>query len=106
MFSIILQPLFAFEIAALDKEFEEFHKQSKIPSIAVRRKYRSMVYAAELTVLKSGCDIVLCTCNEASSHCMAKSICPVYCIGKGLSTSLSERYAKNDTGAPLQKPYM
>ena len=135
------------EIAAMDKEFEELHKQSKIPSIAMRRKYRSMVYAAELTVLKSGCDIILCTCNEASSHRIAKSIRPVYCIvdecamstepecmvpiqraehvvligdhqqlrpviknrdaeAKGLGTSLFERYAKDDTGAPLQKPFM
>ena len=68
------------EIAAMDREFEELNRQNKIPSIAMRRKYQSMVYNAELKVLKSGFDIILCTCNEASSHRITKSVRPVYCI--------------------------
>ena len=68
------------EIAAMDREFKELNKQNKIPSITMRRKYQSMVFNAEVKVLKSGFDIILCTCNEASSHRIAKSIRPVYCI--------------------------
>ena len=68
------------EIAEMDRQFEELHRQHKIPSIAMMRKYRGMVFETELTVLKSGFDIILCTCNEASSHRVAKSVYPVYCI--------------------------
>ena len=64
----------------MEREFEKLHKQGKIPSIAMRRQYRSKVHGAELAVLKSGFDIVLCTCNEASSHRITRSVCPVYCI--------------------------
>ena len=42
------------EIGEMDREFEELHKQHKIPSIAMRRRYRSKVHRAELAVLKSG----------------------------------------------------
>ena len=68
------------EIEKMDRQFEKLHKQSKIPSIAMRRRYRSKVHNAELAVLKSGFDIVLCTCNEASSHRLTRSLRPVYCI--------------------------
>ena len=68
------------EIRAMDIEFKELNKQNKIPSVALRRKYRSTVFNAEVNVLKSGFDIILCTCNEASSHRIAKSVRPVYCI--------------------------
>ena len=67
-------------IDAMDREFTELNKQNKIPSITMRRKYQSMVFNAEVKVLKSGFDIILCTCNEASSHRIAKSVRPVYCI--------------------------
>lgn len=68
------------EIEEMDKKFKELHRQNKIPSVAMMRKYRAKVFAAELAVLKSGFDIILCTCNEASSHRMAKGVRPVYCI--------------------------
>lgn len=68
------------EIAEMDRQFEELHRQHKIPSIAMMRKYRAMVFDTELQVLRSGFDIILCTCNEASSHRIAKGVHPVYCI--------------------------
>ena len=68
------------EINAIDIEFKKLNKQNKIASVAMRRKYRSMIFNAEVNVLKSGFDIILCTCNEASSHRIAKSVRPVYCI--------------------------
>ena len=67
-------------IAKMEKEFEILHSQKIIPSISMRRRYRRKIHDAELTVLKSGFDIILCTCNEASSHRIAKSVRPVYCI--------------------------
>ena len=67
-------------IAEMDKEFQQLHKQGKIPSMTMRRRYRKLVHAAEFNVLKSGFDIILCTCNEASSHRITKGVRPVYCI--------------------------
>ena len=62
----------------MDAKFKR--QKETIPSGMMRSKYRSLVHDTELAVLSSGVDIILCTCNEASSHRVMESIRPAYCI--------------------------
>jgi len=66
------------KIERMDQTFEKLKK--KIPSGAMRRRYRSLVHDTEVEVLKNDVDIILCTCNEASSHRIIESVRPTYCI--------------------------
>ena len=68
------------KIAQQDREFEKLHTQKQIPSQAMREKYQGLIHSTELGILRAGVDLVLCTCNEASSHRIANSLKPVYCI--------------------------
>ena len=68
------------KINAIESKFEQLHREGKIPSQKMRAEYRSLVFTSELAALRDGVDIVLCTCNEASSHRIMESIKPVYCI--------------------------
>ena len=68
------------EISAMECTFEQYNREGKIPSNVERSSYYSALSEAESAILKDGIDIVLCTCNEASSHRMMKNIKPVYCI--------------------------
>ena len=63
-----------------ERMFKQLQSQGKIPSDDMRRDFKTLVYHAETTVLKGGVDIVLCTCNEASSHRIKNSLRPVYLI--------------------------
>ena len=66
------------KIKEMDAKFKR--QKEKIPSTMMRSKYRTLVRDTEHVVLTSGVDIVLCTCNEASSHRVMESIRPAYCI--------------------------
>ena len=66
------------EIERMDQKFDRLKK--KIPSGAMRGRYRSLIHDSEVAVLRGNVDIVLCTCNEASSHRIIKSVRPTYCI--------------------------
>ena len=66
------------KIKEMDTKFKR--QKEKIPSGMMRSKYRALVHETELAVLKSGVDMLLCTCNEASSHRIMESIRPTYCI--------------------------
>lgn len=68
------------EICSLDKEFAELQKKNIIPSYHKRVKFNALVEETAIDILKNGVDIVLCTCNEASSYRIRTSIRPVYCI--------------------------
>ena len=63
-----------------ERNFEQLRREGKIPSDTKRREFRSRVTKAEATVLKSEVDVVLCTCNEASSVRITNSLKPVYLI--------------------------
>ena len=63
-----------------EKMFEKLQSQGKIPSDEMRREFRELVNNAESTVLKGGVDIILCTCNEASSNRIKHSVRPEYLI--------------------------
>ena len=63
-----------------ERMFKQLKDKGKIPSDAMRRDFKTLVFHAETTVLKGGVDIVLCTCNEASSHRITNSLRPVYLI--------------------------
>ena len=67
-------------IAALEGLFDRLQQQKKVPSLQKREEYRTIVKKTEVAVLRDGVDIVLCTCNEASSHRVMQSLNPVYCI--------------------------
>ena len=67
-------------IGVMDVEFAQLHKESKIPSIRDSIRYTSLVHGTEVAVLKNDVDIILCTCNEASSHRIMRSVRPTYCI--------------------------
>lgn len=67
-------------IKETEERFKKLKGEGKIPSDAMRRKFRSQVLKAETTVLRNGVDIVLCTCNEASSRRITSSLRPVYLI--------------------------
>ena len=68
------------KIAEMEVEFAQLHRQNKIPSIRKRIEYTHLIHDTECAVLKDGVDIILCTCNEASSHRIMKSVRPTYCI--------------------------
>lgn len=63
-----------------DRLFKSLQTKGKIPSQDQRSYYRALVNKAEKDVLQSGIDIVLCTCNEASSYRLRNNLKPVYCI--------------------------
>lgn len=63
-----------------ERRFKQLEREGKVPSDEMRREFRSLVFNAETTVLKGSVDIVLCTCNEASSHRITNSLKPVYLI--------------------------
>ncbi len=66
-------------IKEMDDEFNSLHPS--IPSLEKREKYRHMVKVTETEILRSSrVDIVVCTCNEAASHRIRRSIKPTYCI--------------------------
>ena len=67
-------------ILTMERDFERYYDEGKIPSCKERKAHRSAVDAAEKAVLMDGVDIVLCTCNEASSHRVMEGIKPGYCI--------------------------
>ena len=67
-------------IAEMDAEFVDLHRQGKVASQAMQQEYYHLISAAERTVLKERVDIVLCTCNEASSKRIRTTLKPVYCI--------------------------
>ena len=64
-------------ISTMERQFAD---EGTIPSFAEREEHTSAVFEAEKAVLNEGVDIVLCTCNEASSHRIMKGVRPVYCI--------------------------
>ena len=68
------------KIVKLEEQFVHLHDLKKVPSLQKREEYRTLVWKTELDVLRDGTDIVLCTCNEASSHRVMQSLNPVYCI--------------------------
>lgn len=68
-------------IRGLDSEFQRLDKAGMIPSQEKRMTYRALVKNTEVEVLRNqNVDVVLCTCNEASSHRVMESLKPVYCI--------------------------
>ena len=68
------------KIVTFDRQFHSLEKQGKVPSQYQRESYRALVYRTERRILHKEADIILCTCNEASSHRIMNSINPVYCI--------------------------
>ena len=68
------------KIAEMDAKFKQLHEEGKIASQAERQEYYQLISATERTVLKENVDIVLCTCNEASSRRIRTTLKPVYCI--------------------------
>ena len=68
------------KISVMEAEFAQLHKEKKVPSIRKRIEYTTLVHDTELAVLSKDVDIVLCTCNEASSHRIMRSVRPTYCI--------------------------
>ncbi len=68
------------KIKELDEKFEELKNDGFIPSSHLRTKYRTVVTETSIKVLKDDVDIVLCTCNEAGSYRITKSVVPEYCI--------------------------
>ena len=67
-------------IASLDEEFDKLKTENKIPSAHKRVKYREAVTAECIAALRNDVDIVLCTCNEAGSHRITRSVSPTCCI--------------------------
>ena len=67
-------------IRQMEKEFTEMCSKGEMPSGAMIQKYIALVHKTELEVLQEGADIILCTCNEASSERLRRSIRPVYSI--------------------------
>ena len=68
------------KIAELECEFMQLHRQGKIPSQAKQQEYYRILSGTEKSVLRENVDIVLCTCNEASSWRIRSTLNPVYCI--------------------------
>ena len=68
------------KIAEMDAKFKELQKQGKVASQAKRREYYQLVSTEEKKILRENIDIVLCTCNEASSRRIRMTLKPVYCI--------------------------
>ena len=67
-------------ITELESEFVKLHRKGKVPSQAIRQEYYRILTGTERSVLKDNVDIVLCTCNEASSMRIRTTLKPVYCI--------------------------
>ena len=67
-------------IRETEEKFKKLKSKGKIPSDAMRHKFHRQVLNAETTVLRNGVDIVLSTCNEASSRRITNSLRPVYLI--------------------------
>ena len=67
------------QLRVFDDLFLDLQKQNKIPSKKQEDEYRTAVFKAELDALKKA-DLILCTCNEASSHRISKSVRPDYVI--------------------------
>ena len=86
-------------IVKADDAFKEMHKNNKTPLSKDIMEYNNLVHAAELKVLKGATtegdvvlgegldsqilqpfDIVLCTCNEAASFRVQRSLRPAQCI--------------------------
>ena len=67
------------DISEEEERFRELHCDDRIPSFDEIHEYRKMISSAEERVLRSGVNIILCTCNEAASHRL-KTLKPKYCI--------------------------
>ena len=68
------------DITKMEERYKTLHRKDIIPAFKDIKKYRNMVSSAEEIVLKSGVNIVLCTCNEAASHRITNTLEPKYCI--------------------------
>ena len=66
-------------LEVFDELFSRLSMQNKIPSAKRQEEYRKSIHAAELAALKRA-DLILCTCSEASSHRIIKSVIPEYVI--------------------------
>ena len=90
---------FSPDLVAVDNVYREMHLNNKTPLSKDIMEYNNLVHAAELKVLKGVAtgsdvvlsdkldpeilqpyDIVLCTCNEAASFRVQKSLRPAQCI--------------------------
>ena len=67
-------------IAEMEIEFKRLNSEGKLASYADSCEYKKMVSLEEEKVLKNDVDIVLCTCNEATSHRITSTLIPKYCI--------------------------
>ena len=68
------------KIKQMEERFKMLDSQGKIASYEDFIEYKQLVSSEEEKVLKSGVNIVLCTCNEAASHRITNSLEPKYCI--------------------------
>ena len=68
------------QILVEERRFQDLHRDGRVPSVDDIVQYRKMKADAEEKVLKSGINIVLCTCNEAASHRLTSTLQPKYCI--------------------------
>ena len=64
----------------MDIEFKQLHEQKKVASQAKRQEYYHLISAEEKHMLRENVDIILCTCNEASSARLRRTVKPIYCI--------------------------
>ena len=67
-------------IAEMERRFKDLDRGGKIPSFDDIQEYKNLVSSTQEEVLKSGVNIVLCTCNEAASHRITSTLEPKYCI--------------------------
>ena len=67
-------------VSEMEEHFRQLHRQEKIPSATSRSLYKDTIKETELQILHEGADIILCTCNEVSSHRMMRSVTPAYSI--------------------------
>ena len=68
------------QIKQMEERFKLLDSQGKIASYENIVEYKELVSSEEEKVLKSGVNIVLCTCNEAASHRITNLLEPKYCI--------------------------
>ena len=67
------------EILKLENSFR--NSKASLPPSEERYRYRRLLIEAEENVIRAGnFDVVLCTCNEASSYRVHRNILPLQCI--------------------------
>ena len=80
MHHLIRKSRYREKIKAIEENLQRLRKEGFEPSGKAIRKWKKVIEKSEKEIMGKGYDIVFCTCNEAGSGRIPRSLSPIQCI--------------------------